>query len=439
MTALKTEGRAYLAWSLLLTLPLFGVDCGTKPAAIKKEPPEVIVSLPVEREVSDFEDFVGQLMAVKTIDVRARVSGYLDRVDFEDGAEVNENTLLFEIDPRPYEAEVERTKSALDQAKARRARLENDYKRAQLLMSRENLAKADFDLTAGDYAEAGGAQGVAAANYKLAELNLSYTRVTAPITGRLSRRMVDPGNLVNADNTILTSIVSLDPIYVYFDMDERTLLKIRRLINEGKIKSREEVEIPILGSLADESEGGYPHRGLINFSDNRLDTNTGTLRVRAVLPNPKPRVFSPGMFMKVHLPVGLAYATVLVPEKAVGTDQESKYVYLVDDDNKVVQRPIKTGNLYKGFRAVQSGLKMTDRVIVTGLQRARPGLVVKPTLKQEDPPANISETPITGDKKTVEAPAAKKPEAPAAKSVATSAPGGAIPVASREEKKTAGK
>ena len=163
----------------------------------------------------------------------------------------------------------------------------------------------------------------------LAELNLAFTKVTAPIAGRLSRRLVDPGNLVTQDSTILTSIVSLDPMYVYFDLDERTLLKIRRLVNAGKIQSRTEAEIPVV-RRARRRATNFPHRGTINFSDNRLDTNTGTLRVRAVMPNPKPRVFSPGLFMKIHLPVGTPHVATLVPEEAVGTDQGDRYVFVVD-------------------------------------------------------------------------------------------------------------
>jgi RND family efflux transporter MFP subunit len=449
MTLPKTGGRLRHTWGIFLTLPLFGIDCGAKPSVPKKEAPEVIVSSPVIRQVSDFEDFVGQLKAVKTIDVRARVSGYLDRVDFEDGAEVVEGTVLCEIDPRSYEAEVARTTASLRQATAHRERLERDFRRAQILASKEQLAKADLDLTTGDYTEAGGAEGVAKAQAQLAALNLSYTKVTAFISGRLSRRMVDPGNLVVADNTIITSIVSQDPIYVYFDMDERTVLKIRRLVNEGKVQSRSEAEIPILGALADESESGYRHRGTINFSDNQLDTNTGTLSVRASLPNPKPRVFTPGMFMKVHLPVGRPYETMLIPEKAVGTDQESKYVYLVDKDNKVVQQPIRVGNLYKGFRAVQSGLSLTDKVIVTGLQRARPGVTIRPTVKQEDPPENVSESPLMPASKTASAtPAATRPSAEATEKKSNTVPDETkrpaptspeVPVARHDDKKPASK
>lgn len=393
MSTLKFHHRGCVRGALALATSLGLAGCSReKPPSIAPKPPTVIVAKPITREVADFEDFVGQTMAVMTIDVRARVTGYLDKVSFEDGAEVNQDAVLFQIDPRPYEAEVARTKASLEQAVAHNKRLEADYRRAQTLLAREQLARADYDLTAGDYSESSAMVGIAQAQYDRAKLDLDFTKVLAPITGRLSRRLVDPGNLVGQDNTILTSIVSLDPIYVYFDLDERTLLKIRRLVNAGKIKSRTEAEIPVFAALADEE--GFPHRGTINFSDNRLDTNTGTLRVRAVIPNPKPRAFSPGMYMKVHLPVGTPHRAMLVPEEAVGTDQGERYVYVVDSGNKVAQRRIKAGNLYfQKWRAVDEGIGPDDRIVVSGLQRVRPGLEVDPKLGQpENPPATSGDS-----------------------------------------------
>ncbi len=383
----RTDRLPPLARATLVAAALAGVaGCQRTPAALNKPgDPTVIVAKPITREVADFEDFVGQTMAVMTIDVRARVTGYLDKVFFEDGTEVEKDVQLFQIDPRPYEAEVARTKAALAQADAHNRRLDADYKRAQALLSRDQLARADYDLTAGDFAESSAMVDSARAQYDLALLNLAFTKVLSPISGRLSRRLVDPGNLVTQDSTILTSIVSLDPIYVYFDLDERTLLKIRRLVNAGKIKSRTEAAIPVFAALADED--GYPHRGTIDFSDNRLETSTGTLRVRAKLANPKPREFSPGMFMKVHLPVGLPHEAMLVPEEAVGTDQGEKFVFVVDAEDVVRQRRLKAGSLYfQKWRAVDSGLGPDDRIIISGLQRVRPGLKVVPKPGQPDSP-----------------------------------------------------
>ena len=239
----------------------------------------------------------------------------------------------------------------------------------------------------------------------MAKLNLDFTEVKAPISGRISRRMVDPGNLVRADDTMLTTIVSLDPMYAYFDIDERTLLKLRRLTAEGKIKARDDGNvIPVWVGLSDEEE--FPHAGEINFTDNRVDPSTGTLRVRGVLPNPKPRLFSPGMFVRIRLPVGEPHQAILIPEKAVGTDQGNKFLYIVDGEDKVVYRPVKTGSLNEGMRVVTDGLKAGERVIVIGGQRVRQGAPVDaqpfidPTVKPESGKASLAGPAATPGKQT---------------------------------------
>ena len=257
------------------------------------------------------------------MEIRARVNGYLDKINFKDGEEVKEGFVLFDIDPRQYDAELARTEASLAQAEAHAKRLTADYTRAVSLKGREVLSRQEYDQVTGDYTEANSAVGIAKAARDLAKLNQSYTKVTSPISGRLSRRMVDRGNLIKADETMLTTIVSLDPIYVYFDVDERTLLKIRRLVAEGKIKfaapeaNKNRRSTP---GLADETTGeppeqAYPHEGFINFSENRLEQSTGTLRVRAEIPNPEPRVLSPGFFMRVKLPIGTPHYGLLVPEQ----------------------------------------------------------------------------------------------------------------------------
>jgi RND family efflux transporter MFP subunit len=222
---------------------------------------------------------------------------------------------------------------------------------------------------------------VARADFDLAKLNMTFTRITAPISGRLSRRLVDPGNLVMADTTPMTTIVSLDPLYVYFDVDERTLLRLRRLVREKKIPSREEQDIPVLTALSDETS--FPHKGLINFSDNRVDPGTGTLRVRATIANPKPRVLSPGLFMRVRLPVGAPRKSIMIAEKAIGTDQGQKYVYVINDKNLAVKRLVSVGKLDAGMREIADGLSSDERVVVEGLQRVRPGLEVEPKTEEE--------------------------------------------------------
>jgi RND family efflux transporter MFP subunit len=212
--------------------------------------------------------------------------------------------------------------------------------------------------------------------------------INPPVAGRLSRRLVDPGNLVQADTTLLTTLVTLDPMYVYFDIDERTMLRLRRLLQEGKLKSRQEgAEYEIQVGLSDEED--FPHTGLINFSDNKLDVATGTLRVRGSIPNPPPRVLSPGMFARVRLPIGSSRKAILIPEQAVGTDQGRKYLYVITPQNEIDYRPIKVGPLERGMRVVDSGLNLGERVVVVGQQRVKPGakVIAKPVGDPQAEPA----------------------------------------------------
>ncbi len=372
--------------ALGLVLPALSlVGCNVQPpAAGPPPPPVVLVDVPTTDTVSDFEEFVGQTAAYRTVEVRSRVSGYLDKINFKDGDEVKENQVLFEIDPRQYAAEVARTEAAVNQAEAHYDKLTRDFNRARSLKGREVLSSQEYDQVAGDYSEAGAAVGIARANRDLAKLNLNFTRVLAPISGLASRRQVDPGNLVKADDTPLTTIVALDPIYVYFDIDERTVQKIRKMIREGKMESRQEATVPVYGALSEDS--GFPHQGSIDFSENRLDPSTGTLRVRATIPNAKrpgeenkPRGLSPGMYMKVRLPVGRPHEAVLVPEKALGTDQGRKFLYVVNGKDEVEYRIVEVGSLNPGgLRAINSGLKPGERVVVSGLQRVKPKLKVDP-------------------------------------------------------------
>ena len=250
----RPGARAVLGLGLLAGLWASG--CGGTTAPPKKDavPPVVTVARPVNDEVADYEDFTGRTDAVFAVEIRARVSGFLDKVDFKDGDDVKEGDLLFEIDNRPYKANLNRTEATLAQAEAHLKRLDADYRRVANLYSRGNASREEFDKVTGDRAEADSAVGVARADFEMAKLNMAFTRITAPISGRLGRRLVDPGNLVQADTTPLTTVVSLDPLFVYFDVDERTLLKIRRLIAEKKMKSREEADIEVLVALSDEFE-----------------------------------------------------------------------------------------------------------------------------------------------------------------------------------------
>ena len=369
--------------ALLMTCAAVIAGCErAAPKPVQPKPALVTFATPTSDYVTDYEDFTGRTDAVFSINITSRVSGYLEKVHFKDGQEVKEGDPLFEIDQRPYKSELDRTEATLAQAEAHLKRLDADYRRAANLFARGNVSREEMDKFAGDRSESEAAVGVARASFDLAKLNMTFTRINAPITGRLSRRLVDPGNLVKADETSLTTIISQDPLYVYFDVDERTLLRLRRLIGDDKIASRKVADVPVLAGLSDEE--AYPHIGNIDFSDNKVDAGTGTLRLRASIANPKMgpqeiRVLSPGLFMRIRLPVGKPKKSTLIPERALMTDQGQKYLYFVDRENKVVRRDVQVGKLEGKLRVLESvdrGLASDARVIVEGQQRVRPGAEV---------------------------------------------------------------
>jgi RND family efflux transporter MFP subunit len=331
--------------------------------------------------VTDYADFTGRTAAVDSVEVRARVSGYLNKVHFKEGALVKKDDKLFEIDPRPYRADLDRAKGTVAQIDARVRRLERDYQRAKNLITRRAVGQEEYDRYESDYREAVANLDVAKANRDLAALNLEYASVTAPVSGRVSRYVVTVGNLIQSGDqnggTLLTTIVSVDPMYVYFDMDERTVLRIRQLIREGKARSAREIEWPVSLGLANEER--FPHQGTINFEDNQVNPKTGTLRVRGVFPN-KDEALSPGLFARVRVPIGRAHEALLVTDRAIDTDQGQKVLYIVNRKNEVVSRPVQLGALHDGLREICDGLKPGEQVIVNGLQQVRPGATVKPTL-----------------------------------------------------------
>ncbi len=325
----------------------------------------------------------------------------MKRVYFHDGQEVRKDELLFLIDPRPFKATLDRQKGALEQAEAHAKRLNNEYHRAKVLFEQGRaISREEFDRYAFDHAEAEAALSTARANVDLAQLDLDWTQVTADlpegVTGRLSRRMVDPGNLVKADDTMMTTIVSQDPLYVYFDVHEQAMLRIRRLIQEGKVKARSEKEVSLLIGLSDEKdrEGNpvYPHQGIVDFTDNRVDVNTGTLRFRAKLANPN-QMISPGLFVKVRLPIGEAHPALMIREQALQSDQGLKKVFVLrsEDENgnpyslkdakgepvpayKAVAVDVgNPGVLRNGFREINQGIKPGDKVVAVGMQKIRLG------------------------------------------------------------------
>src|SRR5262245_36049948 len=350
-------------------------------AAPEAAPTPVTVSRPVERDVTDHADFTGRTAAVDSVEVRARVWGYLDQVKFKEGALVKKDDVLFEIDPRIYRADLERAAGTVAQYEARVHRLERDYHRAKTLLARGAVGQEEYDRYEADYREAVANLDVARANRDLAALNLGYTRVTAPVSGRVSRYVVTVGNLIQSGDqnggTLLTTLVSVDPMYVYFDVDERTVLRVRQLIREGKASSARETEWPVALGLA--TEEGFPHRGTIDFEDNQVNPKTGTLRVRGVFPN-QDELLSPGLFARVRVPIGRAHRAVLVTDRAIDTDQGQKVLYVVNDKNEVASRAVRLGALHHGLREIAEGLEAGERVIVSGLQLVRPGVTVEPKL-----------------------------------------------------------
>jgi RND family efflux transporter MFP subunit len=361
--------------------------CGpAAPALAPPRPPEVMFGRAVEREVTDTEEFYGKTQAEKEVDIRARVSGYLDRVNFKEGADVHEGDVLFEIDPRPLQAELDRAEANVAQAESHLQRLEYDYRRAQTLANAKSMSREDYDKAYGDLAEARGALKAAQAARNTAKLNLDFARVTAPITGRISRRYVDPGNMVKADDTILTRVVTIDPMYAYFDIDERTFLRIQDFLGQEEYSPGERKAVPVSLGVSDGDD--FPHQGTVDFVDNRVDPDSGSVWVRGNFPN-KDRRLTSGLFVRVRLPLGSAHRAVLIPEQALGTDQGKKFVYVLQDKDtpngpEVIAdyRPVELGAQQGQLRVVKKGVAKGERIIVRGLQRVRSGARVEP--KEDD-------------------------------------------------------
>jgi RND family efflux transporter MFP subunit len=372
------KGFDKIGWlfSVLLSCPVIA-GCGPSQAqpGPLQQTPEVLVSVPVTREVTDYVDFPGRTEAVQSIDVRARVTGYLDKVCFQEGADVKKGDLLFEIDPRPYKAALDQAVGNLVSMEARVKRLDAELARAKRLVGTMAISQEDHDKIMGDRGEAAASLQALTAGVERAQLDLTFTKVVAGVSGQISRRYIDPGNLVKADDTVLTTIVSIDPIYAYFDADERTTLRLQRLVRARKIKWSLDAGLPVLLGMADED--GFGKRGTINFADNRLDADTGTWRLRGVFANPD-RSLSPGLFVRMRAPVGEPYRATLVSEEALGTDQGQKFLYVVTDKNNVEYRRVSVGRLHDGLRVITEGLAPGERIVVSGLQRVRPGIEVNP-------------------------------------------------------------
>jgi RND family efflux transporter MFP subunit len=336
--------------------------------------PQVTVATAISRKVTEFDEFTGRFEAVERVEVRPRVSGYISSVNFTDGNEVKKGEVLFVIDPRPYVAERDRTRAQLAQARSQLALAKSERERAAKLLGQHAISQEELDTrTAGDE-QAQASVAAAKAALDAAELNLEFTRVTAPIAGRISRALVTSGNFVSNGQTPLTTLVSLDPIYVTFDGDEQAYLRYGKLARTSVHGGSSDARNPVVVGLANES--GYPHQGAMVFVDNALDPATGTIRSRALLDNHE-RLFTPGLFARIRLLDSAQHDAVLVNDSAIGTDQTVRYVLVVGAGNKVEYRPVQLGPVIDGLRVVQSGLAAGETIVVNGLQRVRPGAQVQ--------------------------------------------------------------
>jgi multidrug efflux system membrane fusion protein len=375
------------------------IGCGrNQPPAPKEEMPVIPIARPVQRKISDYVEYTGRTVAVNSVDVRARVTGYLVQMPFEEGSEVRKGDLLFEIDPAPYKAMVEQAQAQLVLNQASFKLAETTYARDRSVAGKATGAvsqqQLDQDRAAVDEAQARIKASQASLDYY--KLNLSYTRVLSPIDGMVSRYYLTLGNLVNQDQTLLTTVVSLDPIYAYFDVDQLTIERVRDLINRGTIPMQRRADIPVFLGLQAEGDR-FPHEGKLDFVNNQLNPSTGTLAARAKFDNPRPengvRLMSPGMFVRIKVPIGPPHDAKLVIDRAIGSDQGRKFVYVVDQDNIVQYRPVTTGSLQEdGLRVIVSGLEDSDWVVVGGLPLVRSKMQVKtqeiemPTLASPPPP-----------------------------------------------------
>jgi RND family efflux transporter MFP subunit len=420
----------FLSSGLLLS------GCGQSAAGTQGAPPPVTVAYPIEKEVTNYEDYTGRTAAIDSVQITARVTGYLDKIHFLEGAEVKEKTVLYEIDPRPYQAafdqakaQVAQNQAALNLAKANRVRYEE-------LFEKKVATAQDVETYRSQEEQAAATLAASQANLETARLNLGWTKVTAPVSGRLGQTLVSRGNLVTADQTRLTTMVSLDPMYVYFDVDEATVERIQQLIREGKFKSSlpQEIGTPSAtepgagptvtksvlqsGPLAiaiDElthhadqlrqvylglaNETGFPHIAYVDFVNNQLNLATATLQVRGIFWNPKPpigpRVFDAGMFVRVRVPTSPTFQGLLVSQEALQTNQNLKYLDVLNDQDEVVRRDVTLGGIQDKLQVIAKGLGPKERVVISGMQHVQPGGKVTPKLIPMPVMAESAESPTS--------------------------------------------
>lgn len=376
---------------LLIGFGLGGAVFGPLAVLAQSGPPPVDVATPLVEKIVDWDEFTGRFEAVKRVDVRPRVSGFLEEIKFSDGQIVKRGDLLFVIDARPFKAELDRARAELDAAKAEQTRALTQLTRGQELVSRQALAQSELDERLANRLRADAQVAIAEAAIREAELNVEFTEIRAPFDGRISDRKVDVGALLSQNDTRLATVLARDPIHLTFTGSEADFLKYSRLSASGSRESSRTAANPVEARLIDEQ--GWPHKGTMNFVDNELDPNSGTIRARAVFPNGND-LLAPGLFARLRLIGSGEYEALLLPDEAILSDQARKIVLIADEAGNVTQKTVKTGPLYKGKRVIRSGLEATDMVIVAGVQRARPGGKVTPQKVELTLDASPSPAPV---------------------------------------------
>jgi RND family efflux transporter MFP subunit len=366
-------------------------------------PPPVTIAKPITKEIVEWDEYTGRTDAVQSVNITARVSGYLYNITFKAGDVVSQNDLLFVIDPRPYQDAYDQANGQLRQAEAQQKLNNLNLARADELRAKNVIAKQDYDNSVAQK-NVSDAQVIAAqAAVESAQLNLEFTEIKAPVTGRIGREQVTVGNLVQADSTLLTTLVSVNPIYAYFNVDEHSVLKYQALVREGKLPDAMSSAVPVYLQL--ENEKDFPHQGTIDFINNQFDPSTGTLQVRGIFPNAN-GFLVPGSFVRVRVAGSPRYPAILITDRAVGSDQGQKFALVVDQNNTVALRPLELGPVVDGLRVVRKGLTGNENVIINGLVNARPGSKVNPqpgdmnqfTTSQLELQKNVTVEPVSGSK-----------------------------------------
>jgi RND family efflux transporter MFP subunit len=382
---IRLDGWRNYAPPALAALPLFLLTACEQNTFVPPPPPKVEVAVPVQKSITRYLDATGNTAAIKNVDLVARVQGFLQSINYQDGTFVKEGATLFTIEPETYKFKLEQAQAAETGAQASVKQAEADFKRQSDLVQRQAVSQATLDTSTStrDNAQANLQQ--AQANTKIAAVNYGYTNVTAPFDGIVSAHLVSVGELVGvASPTQLATIVALDPIYVNFNVNEQDVLRVREDARKRGMTVNEIRQLPIEIGL--QTETGYPHKGKLDYVSPSINQSTGTLAVRGVLPNPD-RVLLPGMFVRIRVPYDEQKSALLIPDGALGSDQAGRYVLVVNADNVVEQRKVQTGSLEGGLRVIESGLKGDDKVVVAGLLRAIPGQKVDPQLQKIEPSA----------------------------------------------------